>query len=183
MIVLDKIDIDDLIVQLKARKKYAFSVLYDNYAPALLGIATKIVRDQQVGEDVLQEVFVKIWRNINTYDTARGTLFTWMFNITRNASKDYLRSKKYQDQLRIAGNGLESVDSFYPSGPSNYQDEYFEILGIIQKLDAKYRELIDLVYIYGYTQIEVAQMLNIPLGTVKTRCRAACQQLRRYFEI
>ena len=95
MIIPDKIKSDDLVVQLKTRSKYAFSVLYDNYASALLGIATKIVRNQQVGEDVLQEVFIKIWRNIDTYDNLKGTLFTWMLNITRNESNDYLRSKQY----------------------------------------------------------------------------------------
>jgi len=178
MIVLNKIGINDLVVQLKARKEYAFSVLYDNYAPVLLGIAAKIVGNQQVGEDVLQEVFVKIWQNIDTYDGSKGTPFTWMLNIARNASRDYLRSKQYHHQPRIAENGLESVDSCTPSYQSNARDESQDLRGIIHNLDAKYRELIDLIYIHGYTQMEVSQMLNIPIGTVKTRCRYELQQLK-----
>ncbi|MCY7408639.1 MAG: sigma-70 family RNA polymerase sigma factor [Chitinophagales bacterium] len=178
MITANNIKTDDLVMKLKARNKEAFSVLYDSYATALLGIATRIVRNQHMGEDVLQEVFVKIWRNIDSYDASKGTLFTWMLNITRNASKDYLRSKQCHNQLRITGNGLESLNGRAPSCESDYRDESHDLPRLIHKLDAKYKEVIDLVYIYGYTQIEVSKMLNIPTGTVKTRCRNAIRNLK-----
>ena len=182
MIVYKDFNAEDLIIQLKAKRKHAFSVLYDNYAPALLGIATRIVGDKQVGEDLLQEVFVKIWRNIDTYDTSKGTLFTWMLTITRNVSKDYLRSKLNQHRIRTAGNGLESFDQFNPLYESKYRNESHDLPQLIRNLDTKYKNVIDLVYIYGYSQAEVAETLNIPLGTVKTRCREAIKQLRsNYF--
>lgn len=178
MIVNKKIKPDELVVQLKAQKKYAFSVLYNNYSPALLAVATNIVRNKQVAEDLIQEVFVKIWRNIDSYDPTKGTLYTWMLTITTNASKDYLRSKQYRHQLCIAGNGLDSIENYTPIYQTNYREERNELPQLIQNLDVKYREIIDLVYIYGYTQVEVAQILKIPSGTVKTRCRFGLQKLK-----
>jgi RNA polymerase sigma factor (sigma-70 family) len=91
----------DLIVALKERNNNAFSYLYDNYAGALYGIIKQIINDnQELASDVLQEVFINIWRKIETYDPAKGRLFTWMLNIARNASIDTLRSKSYQNSQK-----------------------------------------------------------------------------------
>ena len=86
----------DLILLLRQREQSAFSYLYDNYSGALYGIILSIVPDKELANDVLQEVFVKIWRQVDSYDASKGRLFTWMMNIARNASIDMLRSKGYQ---------------------------------------------------------------------------------------
>jgi RNA polymerase sigma-70 factor (ECF subfamily) len=86
----------ELVALLKAKDNQAFSYLYDNYAGALCGIVKQIVGDMELANDVMQEVFVSIWRKIDTYDASKGRLFTWMLNIARNAAIDKTRSKNYQ---------------------------------------------------------------------------------------
>ena len=85
---------------LKGKDNQAFSYLYDNYAGALYGVVKQIVTDAETGNDVLQEVFVSIWRKIDSYDETKGRLFTWMLNIARNAAIDKTRSKNYQQSMR-----------------------------------------------------------------------------------
>jgi RNA polymerase sigma factor (sigma-70 family) len=90
----------ELVALLKAKDNQAFSYLYDNYAGALCGVVKQIVGDMELANDVLQEVFVSIWRKIDTYDASKGRLFTWMLNIARNAAIDKTRSKNYQVGLK-----------------------------------------------------------------------------------
>jgi RNA polymerase sigma-70 factor (ECF subfamily) len=87
----------ELVSLLKVRDAKAFSYLYDHYSGALLGIISQIIEDMDMSNDVLQEVFINIWRKIESYDPVKGRLFTWMLNIARNASIDVLRSKAYQN--------------------------------------------------------------------------------------
>jgi RNA polymerase sigma factor (sigma-70 family) len=183
MIYLDEIETNALVIQLKAKNKAAYSVLYDQYSKALFGIALRMVSSQSVAEDLLQEAFVKIWKHIDLYDGSKGTLFTWMLNITRNVCKDYFRSRQHWYQTQLAPNGLESIDFKSKAMQMTYKHESQEIEQLTQRLDLKYKEIIDLVYIQGYTQEEVAQMLQIPLGTVKTRSRNALKQLRNIYDM
>jgi RNA polymerase sigma-70 factor, ECF subfamily len=134
-----------------------------------------------VAEDILQEVFIKIWQHIDKYDSSKGTLFTWMINITRNLCRDYLRSKHYRTQMVISENSLEKINNGGKDSFATYQDENCELYQLTQRLDVKYKEIIDLVYIYGYSQEEVSEMLTLPIGTVKTRCRAAIKILRELY--
>ncbi|MEO7210507.1 MAG: sigma factor, partial [Chitinophagaceae bacterium] len=82
---------DELVLFLQQRQKYAFEYLYENYSAALFQMVVSIIPDKEIAKDVLQEVFIKIWKQVETYDAAKGRLFTWMLNITRNASIDKLR--------------------------------------------------------------------------------------------
>ena len=84
---------EELVAQLQNRNQQAFAYLYDNYAAALNGIIYRLVEDKELAEDILQEAFVKIWNNFSSYDSAKGRLFTWMLNLTRNLTIDTLRSK------------------------------------------------------------------------------------------
>lgn len=90
----------ELIILLKKKDDHAFNYLYDNYSGALYGVIKQIVSDGEIGNDVLQEVFVSIWSKIDSYDSSKGRLFTWMLNIARNAAIDKTRSKNYQQGLR-----------------------------------------------------------------------------------
>src|ERR1700760_506121 len=89
---------NELVQLLKERTQTAFGYLYENYSGALYNIVLSIVQDKELANDVLQEVFIKIWRQIEQYDPQKGRLFTWMVNISRNASIDTLRSKGYHTQ-------------------------------------------------------------------------------------
>lgn len=90
----------ELVDLLQQRNEKAFSYLYDNYSVALLGIVNAIVTDKETANDVLQNVFINIWRKIESYDSSKGRLFTWMLNIARNAAIDEVRSKGYNNSLK-----------------------------------------------------------------------------------
>ena len=90
----------DLVLLLKQRSQEAFHYLYDNYSGALHTIVITVVKDTTYAADILQEVFIKIWKQIEQYDESKGRLFTWMANIARNASIDMLRSKGYRNEQK-----------------------------------------------------------------------------------
>jgi RNA polymerase sigma-70 factor, ECF subfamily len=172
---------EQLVSLLQQRDQQAFSYLYDHYAGALNGIISRMVDQPQLAEDILQDAFIKIWNNFSQYDASKGRLFTWMINLTRNLAIDTLRSKGYKNQQKI------STDE---NSVSNYQDkshlpEKFDVIGLrkqLTHLKPDHRNLIDLAYFSGFTQDEIAKQLGIPLGTVKTRMRAAIMELRKMFE-
>ncbi|HZH01649.1 MAG TPA: sigma-70 family RNA polymerase sigma factor [Flavisolibacter sp.] len=164
----------ELVALLKAKDNQAFSYLYDNYAGALCGVVKQIVGDMELANDVLQEVFVSIWRKIDTYDASKGRLFTWMLNIARNAAIDKTRSKNYQVGLKVQS--FDGNEYNHPVVRPGFDD--FGLKKQLQKLKDEQRLLVDLSYYQGYTHEQIAKALNIPLGTVKTRLRSALSQLR-----
>jgi RNA polymerase sigma-70 factor (ECF subfamily) len=166
----------ELVNSLQDRSEKAFSYLYDNYSGALYGIINAIVTDTETANDVLQDVFVNIWKKIESYDPSKGRLFTWMLNVARNAAIDKVRSKGFRDSLKNQPLS-ETVDisvGLATSAPINDVG----LRKVISKLKEEQRVLIDLSYFQGFTHEEIAKVMNIPLGTVKTRIRTALIQLR-----
>lgn len=171
----------ELVSLLKSRDSKAFGYLYDNYSASLYTIIAQLVDDMEVANDVLQEVFINIWRKIESYDPVKGRLFTWMLNIARNASIDTLRSKSYQNTQK--NQSLQDKDGWIEGGKSTLVDvDNIGLKKVVHRLKKEYRVLIDLAYFKGYTHEEIAQIENIPLGTVKTRIRNALTQLREYLK-
>jgi RNA polymerase sigma factor (sigma-70 family) len=168
----------ELVTLLQQKDNQAFSYLYDNYAGALCGVVKQIVLDDALVSDVVQEVFVSVWRKMDSYDPAKGRLFTWMLNIARNAAIDKTRSRSYQAGLRQQS--IEGNDYALPAVRPGIDD--FGLKKAIQKLKEEQRLLIDLSYYQGYTHEQIAKALNIPLGTVKTRLRSALTQLRNLLQ-
>jgi RNA polymerase sigma-70 factor (ECF subfamily) len=165
----------DLVLRLRQQDEQAFSYLYDNYSGALYGVIKQIVPDGELASDVLQEVFVNIWRKIESYDASKGRLFTWMLNIARNAAIDKTRSKIYQEGLRQKP--LEENGAFVDVAVRPGVDDY-GLKKQLFKLKEEHRLLIDLSYFQGFTHEQIAKALNMPVGTVKTRIRSALTQLR-----
>ena len=166
----------ELVTLLKQRQEFAFSYLYDHYAAALFSVIISIVADRDLSNDVLQEVFIKIWKQIETYDTTKGRLFTWMLNIARNASIDAVRSKNYQQRQQ----NRELTETISEAGGSTHTNtDKIGLRKIVHKLKEEYRVLVELSYFEGFTQDEISKMLEIPLGTVKTRLRTALIQLKQ----
>ncbi|MGA0555110.1 RNA polymerase sigma factor [Larkinella sp. VNQ87] len=167
----------ELIEGLKAHSRVAFSHLYDRYAATLLGVLNRILKNEAEAEDLLQDTFVKVWKNIHRHDPSKGRLFTWLLNVTRNTAFDHLRSRKKAEQIELP------VDDYLP-GLSTTLDNvgYIGFSEVVHTtLDPRHWQVIDLLYFQGYTQQEVAQKLQLPLGTVKTWTRLALIQLRREF--
>lgn len=168
---------DNLIERLKQRDASALSELYDAYSGALYGVVLRIVRTPEVAEQVLQDVFLKAWRNIEAYDPAKGRLFTWLVNIARNAAIDAVRSASYRQQQKT--DSLETL--VHSPGGQGVHPDHIGLRELVAQLEEKHRTLIELLYFQGYTQEEAAEAVGIPLGTVKTRVRWALRELRRAF--
>jgi len=166
----------ELVSLLRDRDNRAFAYLYDNYSGALYGIILQILDNTELSNDVLQEVFINIWRKIESYDPTKGRLYTWMLNIARNASIDTLRSKSFQNSQKNQS-FPENVDGL-AAGVSQPNIDNIGLKKTLEKLKSEQRVLIDLAYFKGYTHEEIADIEGIPLGTVKTRIRTALQQLR-----
>jgi RNA polymerase sigma factor (sigma-70 family) len=167
---------DVLYSELKGKSRQAFEYLYDNYSPALYGVILNILRDEESSNDALQEVFVKIWNNFDSYDPGKSRLYTWMLNIARNHSIDRLRSKKLTFNKEILKD-----ESLMEGGASIPFIEGIGLRKLVENLEDEQRVVVDLLYFQGFTQAEAAEELNIPLGTVKSRVRIAIQKLRKYF--
>ncbi|HET6227133.1 MAG TPA: sigma-70 family RNA polymerase sigma factor [Bacteroidia bacterium] len=168
---------EELVSLLKKKDTAAYGLLYDNYSGALFGVISRVVNVEEIAEDILQDVFVKIWKNIENYDASKGRLFTWMLNIARNAAIDYSRSKqsKMDGKLRDLQNSRHEINR---QGAMQSNTDFIGVKEQVAKLKEDHKVLIDLIYFEGYTQEDAAKELNIPLGTVKTRVRAAIVKLR-----
>lgn len=171
------IDEKELIIRLKAKDKVAFEYLYDHYSSALFGVVSRIIKKEEVAEEVLQDVFIKIWDRIESYDPQKGRLFTWMLNLARNQAIDKTRSKEISKEGKTSdiGNLVNRIDrrqfTEQPSDDIGVRD-------ILIGLPEEQKFVVENLYFKGYTQSELAEEFNIPLGTVKTRLRLAMKQLR-----
>ncbi len=166
-----------LVALLKAHNKVALNLLYDNYAAALYGVIMRITRSQHHSENILQDTFVKIWKNIEGYDSNKGRFFTWMLNIARNSAIDFVRSKAFRADSRTDSISEQVYTPDILSTETNIQT--IGLRKIVERLDPTLKQIIDLVYFQGYTQREIADQFDIPLGTVKSRVRIAIRELRK----
>ena len=170
---------DEYIIDLlRHRDTKGVSLMYDKYAGALLGVIMRVVHTKEIGEEVLQDVFAKSWRNFESYDSSKGKLFTWLINIARNSAIDATRAKGFNRQNQSIENVVSSIDEQYQTITN---PETMDMRSLVQKLSQDQYALIDLIYFQGYTQAEAADEMQIPLGTVKTRVRAAINALRMLF--
>jgi len=168
---------EELLPLLLRKEERAFTALYDMYSKSLFSVITNLIKDQEEAEDVLQEVFVKIWKNIDTYNTSKGRLYTWMLNIARNTSIDKLRSKNFNNNQK----NLSSDNFVHILDDNSKTINQIDAIGIkefIKKLKPKCIQIIDLLFFKGYTQQEASDELEIPLGTVKTQNRNCMNELR-----
>jgi RNA polymerase sigma-70 factor (ECF subfamily) len=169
---------EEFVALLQKGDEKAFAVLYSNYSRAIYGVIIKVVTDEVIAEDLLQDVFVKIWNNRSGYDASKGRLYTWMLNIARNAGIDYLRSKQSRFDGKIQ-RGENTVFEMNRASSVQQNTDHIGLKATVAQLKEDQRMLIDMAYFGGYTQEEISKELNIPLGTVKTRVRAALMVLRK----
>ena len=147
--------------------------MYHHYSDAIYGIIHRILRRQEESEEVLQSVFLKIWNNIDSYNESKATLFTWMAQIARNSAIDMKRLKSFEMMSNTT-----SFDNTEYGMASESSEKNVDIKALIKNMPEKYKILLDKMFLEGYTQQEISDELEIPLGTVKTRLRDAIQTLR-----
>ncbi|SEV96965.1 RNA polymerase sigma factor [Kaistella antarctica] len=167
---------DQILSLLLSRDEKGFNYLYKNYSGALYGVIIRIVRYEVEANEVLQDVFVKIWNSVKSFDATKASLYTWMLNIARNSAIDRLKSKSFQNDLQN-----QSIPDFVSDGiglSTEQSHEFNEVQNRVNTLRDDYKVIINKAYFGGLTQEEIAEELQIPLGTVKTRTRAALIELR-----
>ena len=169
---------DALILAMQEGDEKAFSKLYDMYSQSVYGIIFSIVLNEGLAEEILQDVFVKVWTNAKSYSVQRGRFFTWVLNISRNAAIDSTRSKSFKNDKKNFSptNFVDIVNQ------SDHLDRKVNAIGIkkfVSALKPTCIQIIDLLFFKGYTQAEASKELSMPLGTLKTRNRMCLNDLRR----
>lgn len=160
----------------------AFELLYDRYAPSVLGVVTGIVRDPALGEEVLQEVFWRVWDRSKSFDVQRGKFSTWLFSIARRYAIDVYRRRKIRPQLANSEQ-LSKLAEMIPSDSRVSLDvmllQQQEIVQVaLQQLPPAQRTVIEMAYFEGKTRREIANETDVPIGTIHTRARLALRRLQ-----
>ncbi len=166
-----------IVELLQERDEKAISLLYDNYADTLYGVAYKVVKDEDLAQDIVQESFVKIWKKSDSYDATKAKLFTWLFRITRNTAIDKLRSinTKSDKEIQI------DVSDVYNLGEQSIRPEFIDVKENLDKLEPKYRIVLEALFFEGMTQQEASDELDIPLGTIKSRLKIGLREMRKIY--
>ena len=172
--------IEQTIVELLAKAdRKAVTLAYQHYGDAVYGMILRVIPEKEIAQEVLQDVFIKVWQNAQKYERKKGRLFTWLANIARNAAIDRTRSKGFKKTQKT-----DSLENFVTNDVTSEEMDLRDsgLKKVIDGLDEKYRTLIDLAYFQGYSQRELEKKLDIPLGTIKSRLRQAINQLRDILE-
>jgi RNA polymerase sigma-70 factor (ECF subfamily) len=166
----------ELVHAILEKDKNGAEALYDMYSSSLYGVIFRIVKHQEIAEDLLQDTFIRIWNSFSSYDSSKGRLFTWMVNVARNIAIDKTRSKEFRNSTKTEDieNNVLIVDKQINT---EINPEIIGLKDLIEKLKPEHK----IVYFEGFTHVEVAEKLDIPLGTVKTRLRNAIITLRKVF--
>lgn len=179
--MLDKEQLNITITEVQNGDHSAFERLYDAYSSAMFGISSKILLDNDLAADSVQDAFIKVWKNIHTFDSKKGSFFTWILNINRNTAID-----KYRKLAKTTLIPIQTSENFVDLGSGNKSEQKIDHIGIedlIKVLPEKEQEILEYIYFKGYTQQETAEQLNLPLGTVKTRSRSALKNLKELFSL
>ena len=171
---------EQLVALLRQGSREAFNYLYANYSAVLYGAIYRIVQNEYTAQDVLQESFVKIWHHVSQYEASKGRIYTWMLNIARNAAIDKLRSKGEVMKRKIQ-TGEDAVFNIQNSKGTEQSTDAIGLRKLVSDLKPEQNAIVELAYYCGYTLDEISKTLDVPLGTVKTRMRAAIQHLRKQF--
>ena len=172
---------DEDVMQLMRRgEARAFEVIYDRHSPAAFSLAYRMMGTRSGAEDVTQEAFLSMWRSGARYDRTRGSVRTWVLGIVHHRAIDALRRATVHDRRRASDDGIE--ERFEARERTEVEvarlDEASEIREALQTLPAEQCRVIELAYFGGFTQTEIATMLETPIGTVKGRMRLGLEKMR-----
>ncbi|MFD1064185.1 RNA polymerase sigma factor [Winogradskyella litorisediminis] len=169
--------LDLLVEKFKQKDAGAFETLYSMYHESIHGVIYNIVKDDAISDELMQDVFIKAWKNADKYSSKKGRFFTWILNIARNTAIDKLRSKAFKQSKQNLNSDF-FVDIITSNENLDAKTDAIGIAKYVKQLGEKCKTIIEYLYFKGYTQKETAEAIDIPLGTVKTRNRNCIQQLR-----
>jgi RNA polymerase sigma-70 factor, ECF subfamily len=173
-------DVNDdmrLVARIRAGDQQAMSELYDRYGKVVYAVALRVLQDAGGAEDVLQDVFLQLWRNPDAFDASRGSLAAWLAVISRHRSIDRLRKRRPE---------IDIEDCVITGGPDLRDESEHKLMiekvrGVLAEMSPDQRNVLELAFFQGLTHTEIAEKTGEPLGTVKTRIRSGLQQLRARF--
>jgi RNA polymerase sigma-70 factor (ECF subfamily) len=178
---LERLADEDLMTLVERKRADAFEVLYDRHGGAAYSLAHRIVGERGVAEDVTQEAFLSLWRSRTRYDAARGSVRSWMLGIVRNRAIDALRRTAgpapkldLDDEALLDSRASEELTE----AEAIKRETSSRLRGVLSELPREQSEVIGLAYFGGFTHAEIAEMLGMPLGTVKGRMRLGLEKIR-----
>lgn len=166
-----------LISQFQGKDVKAYEKLYNMYCKSISGVVNNIVKNDDIAQEITQDVFIKAWNNSDSYSAQKGRFFTWILNIARNAAIDYTRSKKFKQSKQNLNSDF-FVDILESSTSLDSTTDTIGLKEFVKKLGDKCKSVIELLYFKGFTQKEVSEELDMPIGTIKTRNRNCITELR-----
>jgi len=169
--------LEELVKKFQQKDERAFETLYNMYSESMHGVIYNIVRDHNIAQEVMQDVFVKAWHKAESYNSSKGRFFTWILNISRNAAIDKTRSKSFKNNSKNL-NADYFVDIIPTQDNLNNITDAIGIGKFVEKLAENCKKVIDLLYFKGYTQKEASKALDMPIGTIKTHNRNCIKKLR-----
>jgi RNA polymerase sigma factor (sigma-70 family) len=175
-------DQNNLVMRLKNREQAALETLYDQYSGALYGAILRIIRQTDLADEILQDAFLRFWDKIDTYDSTKGRLFTWMLNVARNLAIDKTRSKEISQQSKT-GDIENFVGVIDRQGSGVLAIDTIGLTETLNRLTDEQRFVVEHLYLKGYTQSELAEESGVPLGTIKTRLRLGMIELRKLYQV
>ena len=160
----------------------AFATLYDRHIRAAYCLAYRMMGEKQAAEDLAQEAFIKVWRRAGSYRAERASVRTWILSIVHNRGIDQLRShasrRRTQEKIEASAASSQPSEAFAETWCNTQAEQVREALSTLPKEQLK---ILELAYFSGYTHVEIAELLGVPLGTVKGRMRAGLKKMRAYF--
>lgn len=165
----------EIVIRLLAGDRAGFVRLYDQYSGLIYGVALRVLRNAAGAQDIVQEVFLQLWRNPASFDPQRGRLAPWLAVLTRHKAVDALRKRRFE---------MESSEILLPSSAVTVEPDYTTVEAekaqrLMKQLPVEQREVLELAYLDGLTHVEIASRLGQPLGTVKSRIRLGLLFLRK----
>ena len=174
---------EDLLSLLGDGDAQAFALLYDRHSRAAFSLAYRIMGERQAAEDLAQDAFIRIWRGAPSYRTGRGSVRTWMLSMVRNRGIDQLRShasrRRTQEKIEACAPRSQPNEAFTETWRNSQRAQVREALNTLPQEQLK---ILELAYFSGYTHVEIADLLGLPLGTVKGRMQLGLKKLRGHFE-
>jgi len=174
---------EDLMSLMDGGDAGAFAALYDRHSRAGYSLAYRMMGEKQAAEDLTQDAFLKVWRSAGGYRSERGSVRTWILSIVHNRGIDQIRSlasrRRTQDRVEQSAPRSQPSEAFAEAWRNRQREQ---IRGALNTLPEEQLKILELAYFSGYTHVEISNLLDLPLGTVKGRMRLGLKKIREYFD-